>query len=67
MDKFLGLGLSPFIILYFQTGEGGSNKKKFKGFGVLVFNTVESLMNILCKEISMPLFAGFGSPVLVLN
>ena len=65
MDKFRGLGLSPFIILHFQTGEGGSAKKKFKGFGVLVFNTVKSLMNILCNEISMPLFAGFGSLVLV--
>ena len=37
----------------------------FKCFGVLVFNTVESLMNILCNEILMPLFAGFGTLVLV--
>ena len=65
MDKFLGLGLSPFIILYFQTGEGISAKNFFKGFGVLVSNTVESLVNILCNEISMPLFAGFGTLVLV--
>ena len=65
MDKFLGLGLSPSIILYFQSGEGGSAKKMFKCFGVLVFNTVEFLMNILCNEILMPLFAGFGTLVLV--
>ena len=26
-----------------------------------MFNTVESLMNILCNKVSMPLFAGFGT------
>ena len=66
MDKLLGLGPSPSIILYFQTGEGGSAKKKFKGFGVLVFTLiVEFLMNILCIEILMPLFACFGTLVSV--
>ena len=65
MDKFLGLGLSPSIILYFQTGEGGSAKEISKALVLLCLNTVEFLMNILCYEILMPLFAGFGTLVLV--
>ena len=47
MEKFLTLGPSPSIMLYFQTGEGVSAKKTERLLGSCII-TVSFLMNILC-------------------
>ena len=47
MDKFLSLGPSPSIIVYFQTGEA-AQRKKLKGFGVFcVFTLLRRECNLL--------------------
>ena len=65
MDKFLNLGPSLSIILYFQTGEGGSAKEK--NFEALVFLCYHSFISYeyLVSLNLMPLFACFGTLVLI--